>query len=135
MASRCNEILYVKVSWKLSLPSKICSAAFHPGSTTIIIGTEEGHVVALNGQSGAHVTTLKVCSAQINAMAFDKHGDTVALAAQNGSVYLYKVSREGQTYKKFGKIASGMPGLNHIDWSTNGEFMQTVSKDKVSDIA
>lgn len=53
-------------------------------------------------------------------------GDTIAVGSQNGSVYLYRVSRDGFTFKKSNKIRGVQP-LVHLDWSTDGNYLQTVA--------
>ena len=63
----------------------------HPTSLSVVIGTDDGHLLALNGDSGGHVVTVRICGAALNAVAFDKAGDNLAVGAANGSVYLYKV--------------------------------------------
>ena len=52
----------------------------------------------------------------------------LAIASQNGSVYLYRVSRDGYTYKKLNKIRGTQP-LIQLDWSTDSNFIQTVTAD------
>lgn len=52
----------------------------------------------------------------------------VAIGSQNGSVYLFRVSRDGYTYKKSNKIRGSQP-LTQLDWSTDGNFLQTVTAD------
>jgi hypothetical protein len=47
--------------------------------------------VALDSESGAHCATVRVSAASLNALKFSKDGETVAAAASNGIVYLYKV--------------------------------------------
>ena len=53
-------------------------------------------------------------------------GDTIAVGSQNGSVYLYRVSRDGFTFKKSNKIR-GIQPLVHLDWSTDGNYLQSVT--------
>nr|CAD7260679.1 unnamed protein product [Timema shepardi] len=55
-------------------------------------------------------------------------GDMIAIGSQNGSVYLFRVSRDGFSYKKSNKIR-GTQALNHMDWSTDGNYLQTVTGD------
>lgn len=55
-------------------------------------------------------------------------GDMIAVGAQNGSIYLYRVSRDGFSYKKLNKIRGQQP-LTHIDWSMDGCYLQTATID------
>lgn len=55
-------------------------------------------------------------------------GDMIAMGSQNGSIYLFRVSRDGFSYKKVNKIRGSQP-LTHLDWSVDGCFLQTVTVD------
>lgn len=55
-------------------------------------------------------------------------GDLIAVASQNGSVYLFRVSRDGFSYKKSNKIRGSQP-LVQLDWSSDSNYIQTVTAD------
>ena len=55
-------------------------------------------------------------------------GDVIAVGSQNGSVYLFRVSRDGYSYKRAHKIRGSQP-LTQLDWSTDGGFLQTATED------
>jgi WD40 repeat protein len=42
-----------RVQWKLEIQSAVCSLAWHPNGKAVLAGTEEGNLVALNGESGS----------------------------------------------------------------------------------
>lgn len=50
------------------------------------------------------------------------------MGSQNGSVYLFRVSRDGFSYKKSNKIRGTQP-LMQLDWSSDSRFLQTVTQD------
>lgn len=52
----------------------------------------------------------------------------IAIGSQNGSVYLFRVTRDGFSYKKCNKIRGNQP-LVQLDWSTDGTYLQTVTAD------
>ena len=52
----------------------------------------------------------------------------LAVGAQTGSVYPYKVGRDGLVYVKFGPMQGSQP-LTQLDWSTDGEYLQAVTVD------
>ena len=83
-----------QVSWKLSVQSEVRSASFHPSGAVVVIGTEDGHLLALDSDNGNHVTTVRVCGSPITAVPFNRDGDTIAAASQNGTIYLFKVQYE-----------------------------------------
>ena len=53
-------------------------------------------------------------------------GDMLAIGAQTGSIYPYKVGRDGAVYVKFGPMQGTQP-LTQLDWSVDGEYMRTVT--------
>ncbi|KAJ8947729.1 hypothetical protein NQ318_017990 [Aromia moschata] len=55
-------------------------------------------------------------------------GELIAIASQNGSIYLFRVSRDGFSYKKSNKIRGAQP-LMQLDWSSDSSFLQTVTAD------
>lgn len=52
----------------------------------------------------------------------------VALGSQNGCIYLFRVSRDGFSYKKLNKIRGSQP-LQHLDWSIDAFYLQSVTVD------
>lgn len=55
-------------------------------------------------------------------------GDMIALGSQNGCIYLFRVSRDGFSYKKLNKIRGTQP-LQHLDWSIDAFYLQSVTVD------
>lgn len=55
-------------------------------------------------------------------------GDMIAMGSQNGCIYLFRVTADGYSYKKLNKIR-GSQALQHLDWSIDGHFLQTVTTD------
>lgn len=55
-------------------------------------------------------------------------GDVVAMGSENGCIYLFRVTRDGFNYKRQSKIRGTQP-LQHLDWSSDGFFLQTVTVD------
>ena len=57
-------------------------------------------------------------------------GDMLSAASHNGSVYLYRVSRDGFSYKKEAKLTGpGGQQLTHLDWDETGDYLATCSAD------
>lgn len=52
----------------------------------------------------------------------------IALGSQNGCIYLFRVSRDGFSYKKLNKIRGSQP-LHHLDWSIDAFYLQSVTVD------
>ena len=51
----------------------------------------------------------------------------LAIGAQTGSVYPYNVGRDGLVYAKSGSPMQGSQPLTQIDWSTDGDYLQSVT--------
>lgn len=84
----------------------------------------------LAADTGAAVATLRVCGSPLSCIGFVRKtaGEIVAMGSQNGSVYLFRVSRDGFSYKKSNKIRGTQP-LVQLDWSSDSRFLQTVTQD------
>ncbi len=118
-----------KVAWKVRMQTGCCSAAFHPSGQTVVVGSDDGHLVVLDGESGKHVTTIRICAAPLNALAFAPDGNQLALATQNGAVYVYKTAKQGTVYRRLGKLNGGRQGLQQIDWNSRGDYLMTIDAD------
>nr|XP_029711222.1 echinoderm microtubule-associated protein-like CG42247 isoform X1 [Aedes albopictus] len=117
-----------KLIWTSSVGYEIISLAFHPYGAALAAGSSEGHLVVINAENGATMLTIRVCGSPLNCVEFNQVGDMIAIGSQNGSIYLFRVSRDGFSYKKINKIRGSQP-LTHLDWSSEGNFLQTVTID------
>ncbi|QQP40499.1 echinoderm microtubule-associated protein-like CG42247, partial [Caligus rogercresseyi] len=117
-----------RIVWKISVQTECTSIDYFPGGSVVAAGTADGHLIILNAENGAHVTTIRVCSSPINALTYNPRGESLACASQNGYVYLFKVTKDGFTYKKYGKLGGGVP-LYRVDWSQDGDYFQAASTD------
>ncbi|XP_063613420.1 echinoderm microtubule-associated protein-like CG42247, partial [Penaeus indicus] len=117
-----------QLEWRIQAQSECVSVAVHPMGTVISAGTIDGHLVVLNNNTGLHVATVRVCGSPLSCLAYNPGGDILAVGSQNGSLYLYKSSKDGFVYNRFGRMTGSQP-LSSIDWSTSGRYMQTVTSD------
>ncbi|XP_063873109.1 echinoderm microtubule-associated protein-like CG42247 isoform X2 [Scylla paramamosain] len=117
-----------QLEWRVQAQSECVSVAVHPQGTRIAAGTIDGHLVVVNGQTGQRVTTLRVCGSPLSCLAYNPGGELLAVGSQNGSVYLYRSTKDGYVYTRSGKMAGGQP-LSTIDWSTSGRYLQTLTAD------
>ena len=104
------------------------SLTFHPYGSALAAGSSEGHLIVVNAETGSTMLTIRVCGSPLNCLEFNQMGDMIAVGAQNGSIYLYRVSRDGFSYKKLNKIRGSQP-LTHLDWSMDGCYLQTATID------
>lgn len=112
--------------------------------------------MVLNAETSATVASVRVCGSPLSCLAYNPGtetklrlfcklsekrsfstcfmllllaaGDVIAVGSQNGSVYLFRVSRDGYSYKRAHKIRGSQP-LTQLDWSTDGGFLQTATED------
>lgn len=137
-----------KLIWTANCGYECISLAFHPFGTSLAVGCTEGHMLVLGVESGATMITLRVCGSPINCIGFNQGksvefvlrsfffnfenhgsvGDMIALGSQNGCIYLFRVSADGLSYKKLNKIRGTQP-LQHLDWSIDGYYLQSVTID------
>ena len=66
------------------------SAAYHPSANTVVAGSLDGFAVVLNAETGVHITTVRICSAPLNDLKFNRSGSQFACAAQTGIVHIYR---------------------------------------------
>lgn len=130
-----------KVVWKVTTQTECVSASYHPSASWVAVGTLDGHVVVLNAETGGHVATTKVCGAPINDLEFNREGDLLAVASQNGTVYTFRSAGKGNgnngkegsnggqglaSLRRHHRIACGV-SLMHLDWSEDSAYLQAVT--------
>ncbi|XP_043799012.1 echinoderm microtubule-associated protein-like CG42247 [Apis laboriosa] len=117
-----------KLLWTTQVGFECICIAFHPFGVALAAGSSEGHLLVLAADTGAAVATLRVCGSPLSCIGYNPTGEIVAMGSQNGSVYLFRVSRDGFSYKKSNKIRGTQP-LVQLDWSSDSRFLQTVTQD------
>ncbi|XP_056634123.1 echinoderm microtubule-associated protein-like CG42247 isoform X1 [Diorhabda sublineata] len=117
-----------KLIWVTQVSFECISLCFHPFGVALAVGSTEGHLMIMNSETGVVVNTVRVCGSPLNCVGYNPTGDLIAIASQNGSIYLFRVSRDGYSYKKSNKIRGAQP-LMQLDWSSDSNFIQTVTAD------
>ncbi|XP_066155707.1 echinoderm microtubule-associated protein-like CG42247 isoform X1 [Euwallacea fornicatus] len=117
-----------KLVWTTQVSFECVALSFHPFGVVLVAGSTEGHLLILNSETGQLVNTIRVCGSPLNCVAFNPSGETISIASQNGSIYIFKVSRDGYSYKKANKIRGSQP-LVQMDWSSDSNYLQTVTVD------
>ncbi len=116
-----------KVAWIMGINGVGLTASFHPSGIVAAVGTDDGHLVVLDGETGSHEVTIRACNVPLTSVSYSPDGDTLALAAESGSVYLYDVLEDGRSYKKRAKMAGKGDTLRHLDWSRDSTHIQTIN--------
>lgn len=117
-----------KLLWTTQAAFECIALTFHPFGAALAAGSSEGHLLILNSETGQIVNTLRVCGAPLSCVAFNPSGELIAAASHNGSIYLFRVSRDGFSYKKANKIRGSQP-LTQLDWSSDSSYLQAVTAD------
>ncbi|XP_044754220.1 echinoderm microtubule-associated protein-like CG42247 [Coccinella septempunctata] len=117
-----------KLLWTTQVAFECVSLSFHPFGIVLAAGSTEGHLLIINTENGVLSSTIRICGSPLSCIAFNPTGDMIAIASQNGSIYLFRVSRDGFSYKKSNKIRGSQP-LIQLDWSTDSNYIQTVTAD------
>ncbi|XP_025832638.1 echinoderm microtubule-associated protein-like CG42247 isoform X2 [Agrilus planipennis] len=117
-----------KLIWTTHVGYECISLTFHPFGMALAAGSTEGHLLIINAETGTSVVTVRVCGSPLNSVGYNPSGDLIAIASQNGSIYLFRVSRDGFSYKKSNKIRGSQP-LMQLDWSSDSNYLQTVTAD------
>lgn len=117
-----------KLIWTTQVGYECISLSFHPFGIALAAGSTEGHLIVLNAETGVAMATVRVCGSPLNCVGYNPSGDMIAIASQNGSIYLFRVSRDGFSYKKSNKIRGSQP-LVQMDWSSDSNYLQTVTAD------
>ncbi|XP_069955573.1 echinoderm microtubule-associated protein-like CG42247, partial [Cherax quadricarinatus] len=114
--------------WRIQAQSECVSVAVHPQGARVAVGTVDGHLVVINSDSGQHLTTIRICASPLSCLAYNPGGELLAVGSQNGSIYLYRSSKDGFVYTRCGKL-TGTQSLSAVDWSTSGRYLQSTSTD------
>ncbi|KAK9890613.1 hypothetical protein WA026_011976 [Henosepilachna vigintioctopunctata] len=117
-----------KLLWTTQVAFECIALSFHPFGVVLAAGSTEGHLLIINTENGVLTNTIRICGSPLSCIAFNPTGDMIAITSQNGSIYLFRVSRDGFSYKKSNKIRGSQP-LTQLDWSTDSNYIQTVTAD------
>ncbi|KAF0305942.1 Echinoderm microtubule-associated protein [Amphibalanus amphitrite] len=115
-----------KLLWKSPISSEGVACSIHPLDTVVAVGSQDGYLYIFKLSDGAQVGSFRVCGQPLNCISYSPGGDMLAIGAQTGSIYPYKVGRDGTVYVKFGPMQGSQP-LTQLDWSVDGEYLRTVT--------
>ncbi|PIK34274.1 putative 77 kDa echinoderm microtubule-associated protein [Apostichopus japonicus] len=116
-----------KMIWKASAEKPCSCSVFHPSGNMIAIGTTVGRLIVLSSNDGMHIASVQVSRDQINVVRFSPDGSYLAVGCQDCRIYIYTVMDEGQVYRKQGILQGHPENVTHIDWSNDGQYLQSVS--------
>ncbi|CAG0880321.1 unnamed protein product [Cyprideis torosa] len=114
--------------WRVQVQSESTSTAFSPDGNQLSVGSIDGHVTVLRGDTGKHVVTFRVANAPLSCLTYHPDGSHLAVGSQNGSFYVYRSERGGYIYRKLYSLDTTQP-LAHLDWSLRGDYIRAESQD------
>ncbi|XP_078356309.1 echinoderm microtubule-associated protein-like 2 isoform X2 [Oculina patagonica] len=112
------------------LASAIQAAAFHPDGGSIAIGFKKGGWMLLNSTTGDAILARKSEPPEkISEIQFSPDGSHVALGCHDNDVYIYELQNEGKSVSLKVRCKGHTSSVSHLDWSKNGEKLQSTSRD------
>lgn len=61
-----------KLIWNVSVDFECISLIFHPFGSALVVGTTAGNLLVLSVESGEVLSTVRVCAAALNCVAFNQ---------------------------------------------------------------
>lgn len=61
-----------KLIWAVSVEYECIALAFHTYGNALVVGTTAGHLLVLNVENGETVSTVRVCAAALNCLAYNQ---------------------------------------------------------------
>lgn len=61
-----------KLIWNVAVDFECISLIFHPYGSALCVGTTAGNLLVLSVESGEVLSTVRVCAAALNCMAFNQ---------------------------------------------------------------
>jgi WD40 repeat protein len=87
-------------------------------------GSKVGAIAALNEEDLSVIREIRDSNSPISLVTFSPEGETLAVAAEDGAIYLYSVQEE---YELIGRCVRHDTKVIHIDFSLDGEWLRTNS--------
>lgn len=120
-----------RVLWSNNkLTSAMQAAAFHPDGSSIAVGFTTGGWMLMNSSTGDTIFIRKSEPPEkISEIQFSSDGSHVALGCHDNDVYIYELRNEGRSVSLKARCKGHTSSVSHLDWSTDGEKLQSTSKD------
>nr|KAG5700211.1 hypothetical protein BaRGS_011054 [Batillaria attramentaria] len=106
------------------------SIGVDPTGQLVAVGTTTGRVALYDGGDLTERNSLQVGKAQINAVSFSRDGTQLAVGAHDGFIHVFVVHDDGQFFRQqSAALRHNNAFIMHLDWSTDGRYLQTVLGD------
>ncbi|KAK3732810.1 hypothetical protein QZH41_017712, partial [Actinostola sp. cb2023] len=124
----CNADNHTTI-WKKQFEESLQSAAFHPKTFVLAIGTQSGNWMVLDSITGDQLGAFHDGPEQLDAIKYSPDGKYIAVGSHDNFIYIYTVSEDGRTYRRHGKLSGHSSFITHLDWSDDSQYLQSNSGD------
>ncbi|CAH1250961.1 EML1 [Branchiostoma lanceolatum] len=117
--------------WRTNLKFAAQSAQFHPSEEILLIGTSVGRWYCMDASTAAVIEDHQAGedNKQLDCLRFSPDGAILAVGSHDNHIYLYTVENHGKSYKKSTRLSGHSSFVTHLDFSTDGRYMQSTSGD------
>ncbi|VDP65431.1 unnamed protein product [Echinostoma caproni] len=110
--------------------SGVSPSGLGSGEPVIALGTTSGRWLVIDALRheiiAAHSDGI---GEQIECIAYSPDGYYLALGSRDNGIYVYHVLEQGRKYNRVGRCSGHSSFVLHIDWSTDGRYLRSVSGD------
>ncbi|XP_063217797.1 echinoderm microtubule-associated protein-like 2 isoform X3 [Bacillus rossius redtenbacheri] len=117
------------IVWSKDIAEQAQSAAFSVDGSVIVVGCTTGHWLVMDSET-REVYSMHTDGAEpIQVVRFSPDGALLALGSRDNNIYVYQVSEEARKYSRVGRCSGHSSFITHLDWSVDGQFIQSNSGD------
>jgi len=118
-----------QVMWTVDVEFPVKSADFCSTGSILALGTSVGRWIVLSCESGMHISSFQDGTVPLPDLEYSRDGEHIAIASQDGNIYVHAVYDEGMTYRRVGCCSGHSEAIMFLDWSLDGCFLQSLSTD------
>ena len=115
--------------WTLDLPDGGHCACFHPGGNIVVVGTVTARWLVIDVTTREIISTRTDGNEQLECVKFSPDGASLAIGSRDNYIYIYSVTEDGRKYQRLGRCSGHSSFVTHIDWSQDGQYLQSNSGD------
>lgn len=117
------------VIWCKEMPEGCHCVTFHPEGEVALVTSCSSRWFAVELSSRDVVHSNADASERIEIAEFSSDGSMLACGSRDNNIYIYSVSEGGRKFSKIGKCTGHSSFVTHLDWSRDGQFVQSNSGD------
>lgn len=119
------------IMWKAHVEKPCLAVNIDNKCSILAVGTAGGRLIILDANTGMHMCSLQVSADNLGCVTFSPDGEKVAVGSHDNGLYIYSVLDGGQCLRRHqsGVLTGHRNFITHIDWSRDGNYIQSVSGD------